>query len=895
MKVSAMERFREFAKNGVTGLLCTSILVTSIAGASPAPVTAGDNWGTGIEGAVRVNEKSTPWEACESVIAESIAQFPTMQGWEFLDARPAPERPAPAWACQVRLPNGVVTWEALEAVKNCFNGYGDKVWGEGRCDPMVPPICTAPIGNPIIPGTLEKTQTERDDAASEELPISRTYRSAVLFGPNTGQGMWVFNWQRKLRIANGLRGEASTTLVSALREDTSVNNFEYNGTLWKSKSTLDTLQRAIDTSGRVIGWSYKVFATDAEETYNTSGQLLSVKARDGQLTQLEYDAAGKLLRIVAPSGRALSVEMDAQGHIASLTAPDNAVTRYGYDANGMLVSVTWPDGNVRKYVYEKADYPTALTGVIDEAGSRYATYGYDYGGRAISTEHAGGIDSYQFSGPGYLNTQITDYKGNVSYLQLVELNGAVLPKTLSAPCAGCDGMSKSIDYDTLGRTTRKVGFDNLATTYEYDGFGRETKRVKGAGTDGAKTFVTEWHPKWNLITRTSAPNSIETFEYDANGNLASHTTVETADANGSLGLGATPVGDAVRTEWTYDGKGHVLTTTNLKGGAVVGTWVYTYDTQGNLSTVKNPEGQIGRITQYDAAGRVLAAVTTGGIAVSYAYNPRGFVTRYTYGDNVSTYSYDVVGQKTNYTGPFGESTQYTYDAAHRLIDVQFTPDSAEALADEAPTFGARALSAISNPLSTLWAWIKGLFGLAVSDAHAQVAPPPTGAALSIGVGIPMPVPQYPPNVVDPRNSGNSPRDQMIIWTTKLIQQCGAMLRTMVSTRDSDNNDHRGRIQSQGAGYSDPGTGDVESWNQADPLTLAQGLAKLESLASRMTKAQKKKRDQAIEKARTYMLQAARAGGLNADARRTFQNDEVKKENGSERVDIEVRKGVAFVP
>lgn len=158
----------------------------------------------------------------------------------------------------------------------------------------------------------------------------------------------------------------------------------------------------------------------------------------------------------------------------------------------------------------------------------------------------------------------------------------------------------------------------------------------------------------------------------------------------------------------------------------------------------------------------------------------------------------------------------------------------------------------------------------------------------------MPVPQYPPNIVDPRNNGNSPRDHMIIWTTKLIQQCGAMLRTMVSSRDGDDNDHRGRIQSQGAGYSDPGTGDVESWNQADPLTLAQGLAKLESLASRMTKAQKKKRAQAIEKARTFMLRAARAGGVGPLSR-SFRNDEVEDNNGSERVDIEVKKGLAFVP
>lgn len=245
----------------------------------------------------------------------------------------------------------------------------------------------------------------------------------------------------------------------------------------------------------------------------------------------------------------------------------------------------------------------------------------------------------------------------------------MLPTGVSAPCPTCGNTAQSTSYDANNNPTSKTGYDGSTTTYVYDALGRETQRVVGAGTADAKTTTTEWDPQQWLVTRVAAPNQIEAFAYDANGNLLSHTMTPTGDASGSQGFAAAASGGAESTEWTYDSVGNVLTVTQRQGTSAVATWTYTYDAQGNLQTLTNPEGKTGRVTQYDAAGRVLAAVTPEGIAVSYAYNARGFTTRYTYGDNVSTYSYDAVGQKTNYTGPFGESTQYTYDAAHRLIDV----------------------------------------------------------------------------------------------------------------------------------------------------------------------------------------------------------------------------------
>ncbi|MCF1445175.1 RHS repeat protein, partial [Ralstonia solanacearum] len=87
--------------------------------------------------------------------------------------------------------------------------------------------------------------------------------------------------------------------------------------------------------------------------------------------------ANQLTTVTAPSGRSLSFAYDSQNRVASVTAPDNAVTGYGYNSAGMLSSVTRPDGTTRQYVYEDSRFPTALTGIIDENGNRYATYAYD--------------------------------------------------------------------------------------------------------------------------------------------------------------------------------------------------------------------------------------------------------------------------------------------------------------------------------------------------------------------------------------------------------------------------------------------------------------------------------------------------------------------------------------
>ena len=72
----------------------------------------------------------------------------------------------------------------------------------------------------------------------------------------------------------------------------------------------------------------------------------------------------------------------------------------GYDStSGNFTSLTWQDATTKTFVYDSpnANQSWALTGVIDEANKRYATFTYDPAGWAKSTQLAGGVYKYEAS------------------------------------------------------------------------------------------------------------------------------------------------------------------------------------------------------------------------------------------------------------------------------------------------------------------------------------------------------------------------------------------------------------------------------------------------------------------------------------------------------------------
>ena len=83
-----------------------------------------------------------------------------------------------------------------------------------------------------------------------------------------------------------------------------------------------------------------------------------------------------------------------------------------------------PDDH-QTYLYENTSYPFALTGITDENGNRYATWGYDGNGRGILSELAGAVN--------YRSVYYDDSNGN----RTVKGPLGIVETYNSRPCRAC--------------------------------------------------------------------------------------------------------------------------------------------------------------------------------------------------------------------------------------------------------------------------------------------------------------------------------------------------------------------------------------------------------------------------------------------------------------------------
>ncbi|MEF9388529.1 RHS repeat domain-containing protein [Ralstonia solanacearum species complex bacterium KE056] len=556
---------------------------------------------------------------------------------------------------------------------------GSPSQSDGTCQSR-PPVHACTINNPVIPGAGTKTHIEANAGGNADVPITLAYRSFNDYGARTiGAGRWLMNWQRNLDTSLSFN---STPQMIALRDDGAVFIYTKNGTTWTTPGTQDTLQSVTNSSGKVTSWLYTAADTGTVESYDSDGKLQSVRERNGRTTTLTYNTGYLPIKVTAPNGRSVSFAYDTSGRIASVTAPDSATTQYAYNSAGMLSSITHPDGTARQYLYENSRFPTALTGIVDENGSRYATYAYDAQGRAITSEHAGGANRYQFQYGDNYQTTVTDPTGKTSVYTFLKQNGVLLPTAISAPCGLCGSTRQSSSYDANNNLTQETDYNGTVTTHAYDSQNRETQRVDGSGTASARTTTTVWHPQfWNLPTQIASPTKLQSYSYDSNGNLTSYSETPTTDSDGSQGFSATATGSTRTTSWTYTADGQLATSSGPRTDVATST-TYVYRTaddtnspplyrKGDLYQIVDPLGHTTTINQYDASGRPLQMTDANGIVTAFTYSNRGWLTSQTITPASGTaqttnYSYDAVGQLTKVTLPDSSTVSFTYDGAHRL-------------------------------------------------------------------------------------------------------------------------------------------------------------------------------------------------------------------------------------
>ena len=548
-------------------------------------------------------------------------------------------------------------------------------------------------GNPIQYAGGFKIQVENDVRGGDSFPmLTRTYRSHRRWDGNfvlpemRFGALWTDTYNRSIFVTRGGLNVVDVAFVN--RPNGMYVKFGRVGGVWVPQDNIaDRLTEQIDGSGQTTGWVFFQASDDSRETYSALGRLASLETRSGIVQTLTYsDVAtpatltpirGSLLAVTNSFGRSLTFSYDTSGRVSVVTDSGGGQFAYTYDANNNLVTVTAPDNKVRTYHYgelantSNQSFPNHLTGITDENSVRYATFKYDLSGRPIQSQHAGGVNSYTVSYPAVGTTSIvTDPLGTATTHSFQTVLSEIKPTVSSSAVPGVGTRSEARTNDPYGNVSSRTDYNGNRTNYSYDLSRKlETSRTEGLTAAGAQTsqtriISTSWHPSYRIPTSISEPTSfgskVTTFTHDPNGNILSKSVT---------------ISGITRTwNWSYDPFGRVLTATDPRTNTTSNTY-YSNDVsqgtnRGMLANVTNAAGHSTTINSYNAHGQPLSITDANGLVTSMGYDQRQRLTSRTTGTETTIYEYDGVGQLTKVTLPDSSFLRYTYDGAHRLVEIK---------------------------------------------------------------------------------------------------------------------------------------------------------------------------------------------------------------------------------
>ncbi|MEE5062460.1 RHS repeat protein [Pseudomonas alliivorans] len=202
---------------------------------------------------------------------------------------------------------------------------------------------------------------------------------------------------------------------------------------------------------------------------------------------------------------------------------------YKYDLHNHLISKkevsAGATSSERIYHYEVNGKEGLLTGITDERGIRFATWDYDWRGRAISSEHNGGAGRVEVTYNSDSISSVVNELGKATVYRFEQIGGVKRITSIEGePSSNCPASNSSFTYNDRGLILTKTDAKGLITTYAYNDRGLEVSRTEASGTTLARTVTTEWDPDRFLPIRVTEPDRITTYSYDVQGRELSRQT-----------------------------------------------------------------------------------------------------------------------------------------------------------------------------------------------------------------------------------------------------------------------------------------------------------------------------------------------------------------------------------
>jgi RHS repeat-associated protein len=430
------------------------------------------------------------------------------------------------------------------------------------------------------------------------------------------------------------------------------------------------IQTSGDQGGQKITYAYDqtggVTVTDATGrttflAYGLNGLLEQVRDGDGRIVDLQNCQCGHLQQLIGPSGERYDYSYDSRGNLTGIRDPMRQTTSFTYDPTfNQITSVTDARGNGMNYGYDSQGNLTS----ISYADGTKETYTYDSQGNVLSaTNRRGQVLNYTYNAAGQVLTKDDPTTPGIDGIYTYDAAGNL---TSTQDSSGTTRMAYDPNTNLLTRIDYPGG---LFFTFEYDAAGRRTKRTDQDGHVENSTY----DALGRLDTMTDEHGAlIVHYEYDAAGRLSKKTlgngvyTLYVYDNGGNVTRLLNLRADSSvlsRFDYTYDASGRQSSMTTLDG-----TFTYSYDPLGQLTSVTYPNGHIVSY-DYDAAGNRIE-VDDNGVVTSYVTNN---LNQYTaVGD--ATYTYDPDGNMTSKTEG-GVTTRYSYDVENRLVGVTTPTDN----------------------------------------------------------------------------------------------------------------------------------------------------------------------------------------------------------------------------